>query len=110
MASFDDADQVVRAAIEIIAGIAAISVPDLDESLSIRLGMTSGEPLEDGDDLFGSVVNLASRLCDFAESDEILISNECHAELTEGQFTLELIGNISIRGFDKPIAVSKVLI
>ena len=110
MASFDDADQVVRAAIEIIAGIAAISVPDLDESLSIRLGMTSGEPLEEGDDLFGSVANLAFRLCDFAESDEILISNECHAELTEGQFTLELIGNISIRGFDKPIAVSKVLI
>ena len=59
--------------------------------------------------MFGSVVNLASRLCDFAESDEILISNECHAELTEGQFTLESIGNISIRGFDKPIAVSKVL-
>ena len=109
MASVDDADQAVRAAIEIIAGIAAISVPDLDENLSIRIGMTSGEPLEEGGDLFGSVVNLASRLCDFAESNEILISEECRAELTEGQFTLESIGNVSIRGFDEPIAVSKVL-
>lgn len=60
--------------------------------------------------MFGSVVNLASRLCDFAESNEILISEECRAELSEGQFTLESIGNVSIRGFDEPIAVSKVLI
>ena len=109
MAAFDDADQAARAAIEITTGIASISVPDLDESLSIRIGMTSGEPLEEGDDLFGSVVNLASRLCDLAESNEILISDECLAETTEGQFTVESIGKVSIRGFADPIAVSKVI-
>ena len=109
MASFDDADQAVRAAIEITAGIASISVPDLEENLSIRIGMTAGEPLEEGGDLFGSVVNLASRLCDFAEAGEILLSGECVAEMTDGQFTLESVGNVSIRGFDEPISVSKVI-
>lgn len=109
MASFDDADQAVGAAIEITAGIAAISVPDLDESLSIRIGMTSGEPLEEGGDLFGSVVNLASRLCDLAEAGEILLSEECVAELTDDSLALESIGSVSIRGFDEPITVSKVI-
>jgi class 3 adenylate cyclase len=84
MASFDVADQAVRAAIDIRRGIGEIIAPDTDERLSIRVGMTVGEPLEERGDLFGSVVNLASRLCDLAESDEILIADACLEELTEG--------------------------
>lgn len=112
MASFDVADQAVRAAIEMSKGIAAIEVPesgDADERLSIRIGMTSGEPLEEHGDLFGSVVNLASRLCDFADSGEILISAACLNEISEDAFELESIGNVSIRGFDDPISVSRVI-
>ncbi len=112
MASFDVADQAVRAASQIVNEIAAVEVPgeeDSGERLSIRIGMTSGEPLEDQGDLFGSVVNLASRLCDLAESGEILISDKCETELSDDSIKLESIGNVSIRGFDEPIAVSKVL-
>ena len=109
MASYDDADQAVRSAIEIVAGIAAISVPESDESLSIRIGLTSGEPLEEGGDLFGSVVNLASRLCDLAEAGEILVADACLAELTDESIKLESIGAVTIRGFDEPISVSRVL-
>ena len=108
MASFDDADQAVRASIRIRAGVAAMSVPDGGEPLSIRIGLTSGEPLEEAGDLFGSVVNLASRLCDLAEPGEILVSSECRAELKDNTLKLESIGDMSIRGFEKPIAVSKV--
>jgi class 3 adenylate cyclase len=111
MASFDDADQAVRAAIEIRKGVAAIEVPGTPETnghLSIRIGMTSGEPLEEGGDLFGSVVNLASRLGDLAESEEILISAECQLELTDASIALESIGEVTIRGFSDPISVSKV--
>ena len=44
MASFDVADQAVRATIQIRYGIPAIAVDETDERLSIRIGMTSGEP------------------------------------------------------------------
>ena len=108
MASFDLADQAVHAAIGIRGGIANISVPDIDETLNIRIGMTSGEPLQEGEDLFGSVVNLASRLCDLAETNEILLSDDCRNELTETDFALASIGEVTIRGFDKPIYVSRV--
>ncbi len=109
MASFDIADQGVRAAIEIRNGIGEIVAPDTEERLSIRIGMTSGEPLEERGDLFGSVVNLASRLCDLAESDEILIADACLSELSEGVFDLESIGSVTIRGFDEPVPVSRVV-
>ncbi|MDA1279158.1 MAG: DUF4242 domain-containing protein [Chloroflexi bacterium] len=108
MASFDQADQAVRAAVGIRSGIANISVPDLDEGLGIRIGMTSGEPLQEGKDLFGSVVNLASRLCDLAEANEILLTSDCQEELTDGLFVLESMGEVTIRGFDNPIHVSRV--
>jgi class 3 adenylate cyclase len=111
MASFDDADQAVRAAVKIREGIAGIAVPDRDsgERLSNRIGMTSGEPLEEGGDLFGAVVNLASRLCDLAESGEILVSADCENELTDGVIALDSIGKVSIRGFSDPVLVSRVL-
>lgn len=109
MASFDNADQGLRSAVEIRDGIAGILVPDSDERLSVRIGMTSGEPLQEGEDLFGSVVNLASRLCDLAESGEILLSSECEAELTDDSFALDSIGEVTIRGFEEPVTVSRVV-
>lgn len=108
MASFDVADQAVQAARQIRDGIAAIEVPEVDERLAIRIGITSGEPLEEGGDLFGSSVNLASRLCDLAESGEILVSEDCQMELDGEASSLESIGNVTIRGLEEPIAVSKV--
>ncbi len=108
MASFDDADQAVRAAIEIREGVAAIDVQGTGEYLSIRIGMTSGEPLEEGGDLFGSIVNLASRLCDLAEPEEILVSTACQSELIDTSIVLESIGEIIIREFNEPVSVSKV--
>ncbi len=108
MASFDLADQALRAAVEIRDGVADISVPDIDETLSIRIGMTSGEPLQEGEDLFGSVVNLASRLCDLAETNEILLSDHCRSELNDPGFPLTSIGEVTIRGFDQPVSVSRV--
>ncbi|HIF72689.1 MAG TPA: DUF4242 domain-containing protein [Dehalococcoidia bacterium] len=107
MASFDDADQAVQAAVNISAGIAVIAVPGIDERLSIR--MTSGEPLEEGGVLFGSVVNLASRLCDLAESGEILLSDDCVKELGARVVELESIGEVTIRGFNEPVKVSRIL-
>ncbi|NQW19776.1 MAG: DUF4242 domain-containing protein [Chloroflexi bacterium] len=109
MASFDVADQAVVAAVEIRNGITAIAVPDIDERLSVRIGMTSGEPLEEHGDLFGSVVNLASRLCDLAESGEILLSDRCRDELRTAEVELESIGDVTIRGFSSPVAVCRVV-
>ena len=94
MASFDTADQAVRAAVEIRARIGEVPVPEFDASLSIRIGMSSGEPLKEGEDLFGSVVNLASRLCDLADESEILVSGDRENELTDETISLSSIDRL----------------
>jgi DNA-binding NarL/FixJ family response regulator/class 3 adenylate cyclase len=43
--------------------------------LSLRVGIDAGEPLSDGGDLYGTAVNVASRLVDAAEPGQILASD-----------------------------------
>lgn len=44
------------------------------EPIHVRIGLDCGEPVEDSNDLFGSTVQLAARLCSAAASDQILVS------------------------------------
>ena len=47
---------------------------EASESLSVRIGIHAGEPVEDHNDLFGATVQLAARLCSEAEADGIVVS------------------------------------
>ena len=45
------------------------------DGLALRVGLDAGEPIADGDDLYGTPVIVASRLCDAAGDGEILVSD-----------------------------------
>ncbi len=38
----------------------------------MRIGLNAGEPIAEDDDLFGTAVNLAARICAQAEAGQIL--------------------------------------
>jgi hypothetical protein len=73
MASFDKVQNSVRAAADIQRRFATYNA-DASETLSVRIGIDAGEPVEDHSDLFGSTVQLASRLCSEAEANGIIVS------------------------------------
>ena len=50
------------------------------EPIHVRIGLDSGDPVEDSNDLFGSTVQLAARLCDEAAADQILVSETVRTE------------------------------
>src|SRR5215218_5411265 len=65
MVVFASAVAAVRCAIDM--QIATAAAPD---GLGLRVGLDAGEPLPDDDgDLYGTAVNVASRLCDAAEAE-----------------------------------------
>ena len=55
----------------------------------------------------GPVVNLASRLCDEAAGGQILIAEAVYAEVEE-LAEVERIGELSLKGFPKPVPVLQV--
>ena len=79
-----------------------------DEAILVRIGLNSGEPVRDGDDLFGTSVQLARRICDKGAPGQILASNVVR-ELVAGKgFLFADLGETALRGFEDPIRVYEV--
>ena len=56
----------------------------------------------------GTVTNLAARLCGHAAPGEILLSPRAAAKI-EDRFRLEPMGEASLRGFARPVALSRLI-
>jgi class 3 adenylate cyclase len=103
MASFVSAAGAVRCAIQIQRELAKHEEANPDRPVKIRVGAAAGEPVEQNNDLFGSTVQLAARLCDHARPEQILVSNAI-AELCLGKGLLfEDLGEVVLKGFGYPV-------
>jgi adenylate cyclase len=56
----------------------------------------------------GTVTNLASRLCDEAQGDQILVSQRVYSAV-EPLVEAETVGELSLKGFSRPILVYNVI-
>ena len=103
MASFISAAGAVRCAIEIQRQLDKHSQENPDRPLKVRVGAAVGEPVEQHNDLFGSTVQLAARLCAHAQPEQILVSNAI-AELCIGKgLSFEDVGEVTLKGFNSPV-------
>ena len=100
MASFISAEDAIACAIDIQQGFRDYNRKNPDETLFVRIGLSAGEPIEDHGDLFGSAVQLAARLCDHAQPEQVLVS-ELISNQYRGSETLLDYGVISLKGFDQ---------
>jgi class 3 adenylate cyclase len=103
MACFISPASAVRCAIQVQRELEKHARANPDHSLKVRVGAAAGEPVEQHNDLFGSTVQLASRLCTHAQPEQILVSNAI-AELCLGKgFLFEDLGELSLKGFGSPV-------
>ena len=74
------------------------------EPIRVRIGLDSGEPVEDSNDLFGTTVQLAARLCAEAAVDQILVSETVARE--HGDAAVFKAGaQRQLKGFTAPVGV-----
>src|SRR5262245_43250265 len=73
MAAFDKVADSVRAAADIQRRFESYNA-DASESLRVRIGIHAGEPVADHNDLFGTAVQLAHRLCSEGEAEGVVVS------------------------------------
>jgi class 3 adenylate cyclase len=108
MASFVSAAAAVRCAMQIQRELARREREDRDHPIKVRIGGAAGEPVERNNDIFGSTVQLAARLCSHAEPNQILVSTAV-AELCIGKgLTFRPLGEVALKGFDRPVQVHAV--
>lgn len=103
MASFVSAASAVRCAIQIQRELDKHAQVNPEHPLKVRVGAAVGEPVEQNNDLFGSTVQLAARLCAHAHPEQILVSNAI-AELCIGKgLFFEDVGDVTLKGFNSPV-------
>jgi class 3 adenylate cyclase len=78
------------------------------EPIHVRIGLNAGEPIEEGGDLFGSTVIMASRIAAQAEGGEILTSDVVRGLCSGKGFLFADRGENVLRGFEDAVRLYEV--
>ncbi len=74
----------------------------------MHIGLNAGEPVAEEQDLFGTAVQLARRICDAAEGGEILASDVVRQLAAGKGFLFADRGEVALRGFEEPVRLFEV--
>jgi len=98
MASFPSAVSAVAAGLQMQQELSGGDV-------RVRVGLNAGEPIAENDDLFGTSVILAARICDRAEPGQVLVSQVVRDLCAGKGFEFSSVGEATLKGFSEPVAL-----
>jgi class 3 adenylate cyclase len=108
MISFSSASNAVECSIAIQKAFTVYNGENQVTPMHIRIGLNAGEPVADSGDLFGTCVQLASRICDHSEAGIIMATSVIH-ELCHGkQINFIDKGGIALKGFETTTHVYEI--
>ncbi len=75
MASFTSVAGALDCAIAIQRALADRNARQAERAIQVRIGINAGEPIGEGDDIYGTSVNAAARICGHARAGQILVAD-----------------------------------
>ena len=100
MLFFDGGADGVRAGLDMLDELPKVGLPP------IRVGLHRGPVVAQSGDFYGSTINLANRIADYARPNEVLVSASVLPETVDG-VELEEIGEVTLRGVAKPVHLQR---
>jgi len=102
LASFNSADDAFSASV-------AMQNAHADTSLSIRIGFHFGEVIADDGDVYGNAVNIAARVANYANANEICVTYSIISRLSiTNRNQSALIDRAYFKGVEEPMRVFRV--
>jgi len=99
MATFDDAEEAVRAAMSMQRNLNRLNCTKKPEDqCRVRIGAHYGRGIVKSNDVFGDVVNVASRVQSLAAPEQILISDALSQGIADRGFSLASLGKFQLKG------------
>ncbi len=108
MASFEQASDGVEAAIAMQRGANSHTQAYPNLPLYLKIGINSGEPIQEDNDLFGSTVQMSARIVDKAQKNEIFVSDVVKGICAGKSFQFVSRGGYEMKGFDGPVTLWEV--
>jgi class 3 adenylate cyclase len=109
MATFPGVSGAIRSAIRIQQVLRSHNGRMPDRPLRVRIGIGAGEPVDDGDDLFGATVQLARRVCDAAPPERIWVANVVRDLCLGKGFEFTPVRVTELKGFAEPVSLHEVV-
>ena len=109
MAEFSSVSSAINCGIDIQERLAAHNATAGEAPpIRVRMGINAGEPVSEDDDLHGIVVSTASRICDQADGEEILVSNVVRELATGKGIRFTDAGTFELKGLDEKVRLYRV--
>jgi len=102
LASFSSSQRALECAAALQQELAAAS-ERLPAPLKVRVGVNAGEPIAEGDDLFGSSVIAASRIAAKAAGGQVLVADVVRQLVAGKGFLFSDHGYHELKGFEEPV-------
>ncbi len=109
MASFASAARAIACARSIQGEVARYSELNPDDAIAVRIGLNAGEPVKEGDDIFGTAVQLARRICDQAGPGQVFVSDVVRQLVAGKDVTFRDLGPAELKGIQEPVQIYEVL-
>jgi adenylate cyclase len=110
LVEFTSAVDAVKSALEIQLALAAHNAGIADsQRLALRIGISLGDVIVEGGDLYGNGVNIASRMQTLAEPGGICISGNVHEHVGNALgIAFDDLGEQNVKNLDRPIRCYRV--
>ena len=105
MARFSVTSNGVESAIWMQEAIAANNEATPDRAVNIRIGINTGEPIQEDGDIFGTTVQLAARICDKGKTGHVMTSNVVRELCAGRQIRFEDCGAFDLKGVEGPVTL-----
>ncbi|MDH4232225.1 MAG: CHAT domain-containing protein [Nitrospirota bacterium] len=111
MSVYDDPIDAVSAAIKIQMSLFEYNRgKQAKEQIHVRAGLNYGEGIVEQNDVYGDIVNVASRVESLADAGEIIVTDDLYrAVRSHDEFIFRFIETVEVKGKKDPISVYRVL-
>ena len=109
MASFESVTRAIEYSLGIQQRLRERNLDPNVHAVHVRIGLAAGEPISEDDDLFGTAVNLAARICNAAEPGSVYVSNAVRELAIGKQYEFEQVADLTLKGFPESVAVARVV-
>lgn len=102
MATFPDGPSAVAASIQMLQSVKAHNQASPDTQVEIRVGVNTGEAVEEENDFFGQAVQMTARICDKAADGHAWVSDVVVNSCKGQRFGFLPRGSFEMKGIEKP--------
>jgi adenylate cyclase len=92
----------------ILSGLQLVEETERTIAVPARIGINAGAVVVQEGDYFGSTVNIAARIADYARPHEVLVSEEARQCASVDGVEFELIGDVPLKGVTRSVRLHKV--